>query len=62
MELLGRSTAQAVGKRLPTAATLVRVNKVALGHVFSDYFAFPPVNDSTDFSKLIIMHQPALVQ
>jgi hypothetical protein len=47
---LDRPIAQAVSRRLPTAAALVRaqvksyvfvVDKVAVGQVFSEYFGFP---------------------
>jgi hypothetical protein len=37
------------------------VDKAALGQVFSDYFGFP-CHHSTDFSILIIIHHPELVQ
>jgi hypothetical protein len=46
----GRAVAQAVSRRLPTAAAWVQskvghvrsvVDKVALGQVFSEYFGFP---------------------
>jgi hypothetical protein len=37
------------------------VDKVALGHVFSEYFGSPANFHSTDYSTLIIYH-PVLVQ
>jgi hypothetical protein len=49
-EKIGRAIAQAVKRRLPTAATGFEprsghvgfvVDKVALGQVFSEYFGFP---------------------
>jgi hypothetical protein len=48
--VVGRAVAQAVSRRLPTAAARVSdraehvefvVDKVALGQVFSEYFGFP---------------------
>jgi hypothetical protein len=44
---MGRTIAQAVSRRLPTAAAHVRsqvgflIDKIALGQVFSEYFGFP---------------------
>jgi hypothetical protein len=37
------------------------VDKVALGKVFSEYFGLPSTH-STDFSTLIIIYYPVLVQ
>jgi hypothetical protein len=48
--VIGRATAQAVSRWLPTAAARVRarvwqvgfvVDKMALGQVFSEYYGFP---------------------
>jgi hypothetical protein len=66
--LLGRAVAQAVSRRLPTAAARVLaqvrscgfvVDKVALGQVFSEYFRFPC---QLSFHRLLhIHHHPSSV-
>jgi hypothetical protein len=62
MNLLGRAIAEAVSRRLPTAAARARarsghvgfvVDKGALGQVFSKYLV-SPANHSTNFSIIII--------
>jgi hypothetical protein len=66
MLVQGRAVAQAVSRRLPTAAARVRalsgrvgfvVHKVALGQVFSEYFGFrchfiPPAAAHTSLSVI----------
>jgi hypothetical protein len=65
----GAAIAQAVSRRLPTAAVLFEhisghvgfvVDKVALGQVFSEYFGFP-----CQFSFHLLLHthhHPGLIQ
>jgi hypothetical protein len=58
----GRAVAQVVSRWLPTAAARVKpgsshvgfvVDKVALGHVFSEYFGFPC---QSSFHRLLYNH------
>jgi hypothetical protein len=61
---VGRATAEAVSRWLPTAAARVRarvwqvgfvVDKVASGQVFYEYFGFPAKIIHSNFSIIIII-------
>jgi hypothetical protein len=64
-EALAMPMAQAVSHRLPTTLTWVRsqvivgfvVDKVTLGHVFSEYFGFP-----CQFSFQQILHTSSIIR
>jgi hypothetical protein len=67
MEQMGRAIAQAISRRLPTAAARLRglcshvsfvMDKVTLGQVFSEYFGFPC---QSSFHRLLNTHQHHLL-